>query len=683
MNLNNLFNPNAVAVIGANSDPKKLGYILLDNLLKGRKNTKLKIYPVNPTFKKVLGLSCFSSIKDISGSVDVVIIAVKPEIVSIVLKECGEKKVKNAIIITAGFKEIGKQGVKRELQIKEIAKKYSIKIVGPNCLGIMDSNSGLNASFGGNLPKIDSASFVSQSGAVGTAILDLAEANNLGFSKFVSIGNEAGLTENDFIEYLGNDKNTSSIFLYLEGVTDGKRFIDLAKKISKKKPIVVLKAGKTEHSIKAVSSHTGSLAPSHEIFKAACKKGGVIMVDSLLEMFDAARIFQTGLTHIPKKWAILTNGGGPSIVTADLLEQAQNISLAKISNTTKNKLKKVLPSTAALNNPVDIIGDALSDRYEASLKILSQDKNIDGIIVLLTPQKMTEVKKTAEVLVKYKNKKPIIPLFIGGNAITPAKEVFAKKGLANFIDPKQMVDVLSSISKNSNEKKVKVKSLDKLSDKSVESLRQLSFVETSKLMNSVELTISGAFISEISGLKKYHKKITYPWAMKVVSEQIVHKTDAGGVLIGIKNKLEAKNAWKKMVKSIKKYDSSAILDGFVVQPMIGGQEVIIGMKRDETFGPVIIFGLGGIFVEILNDVSMRIAPINYNDAISMIKEIKSIALLEGARGADSVDIDGLAKIIVGISRLAQKNKEIQEIDLNPVMVDKNDAVIVDARVMIS
>ncbi|MCX6781971.1 MAG: acetate--CoA ligase family protein [Candidatus Magasanikbacteria bacterium] len=678
MNLKTLFNPRTVAVIGAADDPKKLGYALVYNLLQ---NKKRKVIPVNPSFKKVLGLRCFSSLSKVKDKIDLVIIAVKPEIVPLVLKDCGEKKIPHAIIITAGFKEIGGAGAEREKELKAIAKKYKINIVGPNCLGVLDTESNLNGTFGSEtMPKKGPVAFISQSGAVGTAMLDWAMKNNVGFSKFVSIGNEAGATENDFLEYLGKDRCTSAILMYLEGITDGKRFMRQVKKISAKKPVVILKAGLSERGLKAVASHTGSLAPSREIFRTACRQSGAILVDSLGAMFNLAKLLNGGLYSAPNEWVILTNGGGPSIVTADLIESTPNLNLFAPDEALKNKLSKVLPATAALNNPVDIIGDALSDRYEAALKILTADKKVKGIMVILTPQKMTRIKETAVIVAKYASKIPIIPLFIGGAAATEAEKVFTKHNLVNFIDPYAAVEAVSSLASPIKKKEDADNRIP--SEDAGPMMRQMRFNECVAMLYQQGLKISGDFIAKKENLRRFSEKNKFPWAMKVMSEQIVHKTDVGGVRVNINSLAEAEKAWKEIYTAVTKKMPGVKIEGFIVQPMSSGREVIIGMKRDPSFGPVIVFGLGGVFVETLKDASMRISPINDADAMAMIYEIKAAAILRGVRGEPSVDISALAKIIVAVSKMAEKHKNIKEIDFNPVMARPDGADIVDVRIMV-
>lgn len=670
MDLVKLFNPRAVAVIGASDDKTKIGHTLMFNLLRGGQR---KIFPINPAFKKVENILCQPSVKDVKEEIDLAVIAVKPEIVPAVLKDCGEKKIPFVVIITAGFKEIGAEGKKLEEEIKSIAAKYKISLVGPNCLGVMDTQSDLNATFAGDLPGKGGVAFVSQSGAVGTAMLDWAKKEKIGFSKFVSIGNEAGLTENDFLEYFSGDPSVAAVLMYLEGISDGQKFVKLAKKI--KKPLVILKAGKSARGSAAVASHTGSLAPSEKVFQSACRQAGAAYVESLEDVFNLAKMFEAGLIKPMANLAVLTNGGGPSVVMSDLIEASEHLSLAEISEPLKNKLRKVLPPTAAVGNPVDIIGDALSDRYEAALKILTEEKSIDGIIVILTPQRMTDVKETAEVLVKYKNKKPIIPVFLGGEAIAPSEEVFKKNRMAYFHDIRPAQKALDALAVGV--KKASANAPAKL----ISASKQLDFVESNKLLSSVGLKTIGVFAGQKSDLKKALAGMKYPLAMKVVSEQVIHKSDAGGVQIHLTDLAAVEKAWDTIVKSVKIKVPKAKIDGMVIQPMTSGKEVIVGMKRDASFGPVILFGLGGIFTEVLKDASMRVLPVSEKEVVDMIDELKGSAILAGARGEKPVDKKALVKIILAIAELAKKHPEIKEIDLNPVMATPTGAILVDARIL--
>ncbi len=674
MNLSNLFNPKSIAVIGASPNKDKVGYSLVKNLLVG---SKKKIYPVNPAYKKILNLPVFASVLDIKNKIDLALIALRADIVPQILEECGKKKISNVIIISSGFKEAGKKGLELEEKIKIIAKKYKITLLGPNCLGIIDTHNNLNASFSTEMPLKGNIAFVSQSGALGAAMLDWAKNRNIGFSKFISLGNEAGLTEIEFLEYLANDKNTKAVLLYLEKVSNGKKFMQLAKKISRKKPVVVLKAGRSAKGIAAVASHTGSLAPEDSVFTAACRESGIITVESMRQFFNFAKLFHMGIFKPLKRLAILTNGGGPSVIATDLIDLSKSLELATLKNSTKKALKRVLPPMAAVNNPIDIIGDALSDRYAKALNILTKEKNVDGIITILTPQMMTQTEETAKLLGGFSKKKPILPVFIGGQAIYNALLEFKKNGLANFGCSRDIIEVLDAIPSDS-----KKPSFAKTSEDKQTTNKLVGFEEIKKLFSNYGISLEGEFVKEKSGLVTAVNKFGgSTMAMKVMSLDIIHKTEFKAVKLDIKNLGEAEKTWDEITNSIRAKNPNARVEGMIIQPMAKGKEIIIGMKRDKTFGPVIVFGMGGIFTEALKDVSSRIAPVSKSEAKKMIEEIKGYSVLKGLRGEKPVDFKKLENLIVALSKLSLQHPEIQEIDLNPVMATETDTKIVDARII--
>ncbi|MFA6295045.1 MAG: acetate--CoA ligase family protein [Candidatus Paceibacterota bacterium] len=697
MNLDNFFNPKSIAVIGVSSVKSKVGYAIIANLSRGeasrsRLEVSPRIYPVSISEPEILGLKTYKSVKDIVESVDLAVIAVRSDIVPSILSECGDKDIKNAIIISAGFREIGPVGKDLEEKCAEIAKKNNIALLGPNCLGTIDLWNNFNCSFSAQNPPKGNITFLSQSGALGTAMLDLAIKEGVGFSKFISLGNEAQLTEIEFLEYLAKDKDTKSILIYLEKLTDGKKFIELASEITKTKPVVVLKAGRSKRGQEAVASHTGSLAPEDSIFSAACKQAGVIAVESIREFFNMAKLFQLGITKPLKNISILTNGGGPSVVATDLVDLSKSLSLVEFSESTKEALKKVLPSMAAVNNPVDIIGDALASRYEEALKILCTETNTEAIIMILTPQMMTEVEATARLLIKYRTEKTIIPVFIGGPEIEPALICFKENGIPNFTFPKDAVEALDNLEASPRGRFSKIvtglaskTSRPRLEADLAKSSQgsPLDFISVLKTLKDYNLSIPGILVKEKSHIVNAISKIgTGPYVMKAISHDIIHKTDAGVVCLNIKSIEEAQIAWDSIHKKIHENVPQAKVDGIFIQTTGKGKEVIIGMKHDNTFGPTIVFGLGGIFTEVLKDVSMRIAPVSMEMAEQMILEIKGADILTGSRGEKSVDREALAEIIVKISKLALEHPEIKEIDLNPVMITPEKAEIVDVRMMI-
>ncbi|MEK7501535.1 MAG: CoA-binding protein, partial [Patescibacteria group bacterium] len=499
MNLNNFFNPKSVVVIGASSDKNKVGFAVMSNLSGCR--TSRQIYPVSISESEILGLKTYKSVSDVGLPIDLAIIAVRADIVPQILTECGKRGIKNVIIISAGFKEIGEAGKILENSVKEIANRFEIALLGPNCLGTIDSHADFNTSFGAKKPIRGNIAFLSQSGALGTSVLDMAIKEDVGFSKFISLGNEAQLSEIEFLEYLAVDDNTKAILIYLEKLSDGKRFMELVSEITKTKPVVVLKAGRSERGMEAVMSHTGSLAPADSVFSAALKQSGAIAVESIREFFNMAKLFQLGIMKPLKNLVILTNGGGPSVVTADLIDLSRSLSLVEISDSTKEALRKVLPSMAAVGNPVDIIGDALSSRYEDALKILVDEKGVDAIILMLTPQMMTKVEETAKLIVQYRSKKPIIPVFIGGPTIQAGLEYLKRNALVNFNFPKDAVEALDNLAlchsreggnpgKSSYTKSVS----DKSSRVSVS--KMMDFVEMTKILNEYNISLTGILVKE-------------------------------------------------------------------------------------------------------------------------------------------------------------------------------------------
>ncbi len=675
MDFGTFFNPGSVAVIGASKHKGKVGYALMSNILQGEKRD---IYPINPKETEILGKRCFPSVSDVLGDIDMAVIAVRADIVPDILKECGEKKIPFVIVISAGFKEVAGEGAVLEEELKEIATRYNITLLGPNCLGVIDLHAGFNATFGVKVPQKGKIALLSQSGALGTAMLDWACEENVGLSKFVSLGNEAELCELDLIEYLKDDKETKAILIYLEQVNDGMRFKKLFSEITKTKPVIILKAGRSARGTTAVKSHTGSLAAENDVFEAVCKQSGVSVVHSLREMFDCAKLFHMNITKSLTNIIVLTNGGGPSIVTTDLIELSDSLSLVDISEDTQKKIAAVLPEMASVGNPIDILGDAPASRYRDVLDILveEEDDDVDAIITILTPQMMTESAETARAIAYFRDDKPILPVFIGGESVQEGIDVFHKQGLINFDFPEDAVRALDIIALN---KKERVEKSKKQCDTT---LTQISFDETEEILDAYDIQLVGTFATDRKELEEKASEFEGVKAvMKIISPDVVHKSDQGAVKVNIEGKDAILATYDEVVKKLTKDIPSVHIEGVLVQPMVEGKEVIVGMKRDSVFGPTIIFGMGGVFVEVFKDVSMRIPPIDETLAKEMINEIKSSAILRGMRGEKSVNIDALAKIIVSIAKMSIEHPEIQELDLNPVIVNEKNAYIVDVRVM--
>jgi acetyltransferase len=505
-------------------------------------------------------------------------------------------------------------------------------------------------------------------------MLDWAIDEGVGFSKFISLGNEVQLSEIDFLKYLADDTDTNAILVYLEEVKDGTEFMNVLRSITPKKPVIILKAGVSNYGASAIMSHTGSLAPEASIFTAACKQAGAIVVSTLPEFFNISKLLSLGVsTNTPiQRLVVLTNGGGPSVVAADEIDLSHSLSLVELDENVKNDLRKVLPPMAAVGNPIDMIGDSPAERYGEVLDILCDLENIDGIIVMLTPQKMIDVEATAKLLAKYKEKKKLFPVFLGGPSIQTGRAELMQSGLVNFIFSKDIVDGLDSLANNAPKLESK-----KIAAPNAPALSQMAFSDASKLLGSYNIFIDGKFVAKKEDLADAISACgDGPYAMKAISTSIVHKTDAGAVKLNISNLEEAVSIWEEMENKFNP------IEGILIQKMAKGREVIIGIKKDVTFGPTILFGLGGILAEAIKDTALRVAPIGREEALKMMQEIKGIKILQGMRGEKSVNFGALADIIVNLSHLAIDHPEIKEIDLNPAICSGDSAVIVDARIMI-
>ncbi len=670
-----IFYPKNVAVIGATPKEGKVGNSIIKNL----SNFKGNVYFINPKYNNILGKKCYKSILDIEEDIDLVVIVVPNIYVPNVLEECGKKGVKGAIIISAGFSEVGNYEL--EEKVREIAKKFNIRVIGPNCLGIINTENKLNASFSNIFPKEGNVAIISQSGAVLNAILDITPLLNIGVSKVVSLGNKIDIQESEILKYLENDERTKVIVLYIESLKD-KSFNEIAKNVSKKKPIIVLKAGKSEIGKILAKSHTGALAGEYEIYKAIFKQAGLIEAETFEELIDFIHIFST--QPIPKgnNIAIITNAGGFGVLSADAVEKYK-INLSKFSDVTIKELKKILPKNTNINNPLDIIGDATPERYREVIKVLSKDKNIDAFLVILTPQKMTNPLKVAEEIVKL-NIKPMVTSFIGGVSVKGAKSYLRKNGYPSYQTPENGIKALYFLNKYREIKKreedyefyYKVKKeFLKITEKNRELIEQYlknpNEYNIKKLLSLYGIPTPKCYIARSrEDVEKYTKNFkNSSFVMKVLSSKILHKTDIGGVIIKPENPIKAFD------NLISKKD----VEGVLIEEYIDGLEIFIGAKRDDL-GITVLTGLGGIFVEVLKDISFGILPISKDYAIDMIKSLKGYKILEGYRGKKG-DINFIAELIIKIGVIAEINN-IKEIDLNPVFVFEKGGIVGDAKVIL-
>lgn len=688
--LSKLFNPRSIAVIGASRDEKKIGHSILKNIMGA--GFKGSLYPINPNADDIIGLKCYKAINSLPKKIDLAIFAIPAPLIPVLIRECAEKGCRNAVIISAGFKEQGSNGTKLEKELIEEAKKYDFKILGPNCLGLLSSHDKINASFAKTMIHAGNLAFISQSGAICSAALSWAEKEKIGFSKFVSLGNMAVLNEIDFFKYFISDAQTKAVFAYLENLSQGEKFIKEAKELAKKKPLIILKSGTSEKGKSAAMSHTGSMAEDKNIVEGIINQINAIKCESLGEMFNLIKLISKISIPCENAAALIGNAGGISVLNADSISST-SITLPLYEKATSEKLQKILPSIAAINNPLDIIGDADAERYYAASSAVLADKNIKNLIVTLTPQTVTEPLKTAEKMVKLraKYKKNIITNFIGGGDISKAEEYLKDNNIPNFQYPENAISALDKIclwSKKQRSdaqspaarKKHLIKKIEENEIKKIIANKKglLDYPEAKTIMDILGIeTAKSVISSDLKELNAGAQKIGYPVVMKALSSAIVHKTEAGAVKIGICDAQEMAKAYNQLIKLGGEYKTKILL-----QPMISSAaELIIGAKRDQKFGHIVLFGMGGIYTEVFKDISLRVGEISENDAMEMISEIKGAKILGGLRGQE-IDKKLLANIILKISRLINSFPQIREIDLNPIMVKDEKLYLVDIRIIV-
>jgi len=697
-----ILEPQSVAVIGASRQPGTVGYAVLSNLLMGQ-YTGI-VYPVNPKAKAICGVRTYPSVLEIPDPVDLAVIIVRAPLVPQVLEECGQKGVKGAIVISAGFKETGPEGAKLEAQVKEIAHHYGIALVGPNCLGVIntDPNYRLNASFAKEMPLPGNIAFISQSGALCTAVLDYAKGQGIGFSKVISLGNKADVNENDFLAYLWQDPHTQVILLYVEELTEGRRFLQLAREITGegdgRKPILALKAGRTPAGARAVASHTGSLAGSDEVYEALFAQAGVLRADTVEDLFEYAIAFANQPLPNGRRTVIITNAGGPGIMATDACVR-YGLELAQLNEKTLEQLRQKLPPHASLLNPIDLIGDAQHDRYEAALDAVLDDPNVDAVIVLLTPQAMTDIENIANVIVQKSKQrvKPILACFMGLVDISAGVNILKENGVPCYSFPEDAVRALAAMVKYVDwirRPRTGFKMFPVDTERARNLLSKAPVSEHGFIPEEVAFQVLEAYGFPVLpwGVAKtpeeavsVARQIGYPVVLKVLSPDIVHKFDVGGVQLNLNSDSDVKQAFEKIINSVKQHLPEARIEGVIVQAMAKkGREVILGLKRDPQFGPILMFGLGGIYVEVLRDVTFRFAPVRELGAYRMVRDIRTYKLLEGVRGEPPADIDKIVECIERLSQLAIEQDLIEELDINPLIVypQGEGAVVVDVRIMV-
>lgn len=683
-NLQSLFNPQSIAIVGASNKKGKVGTVIADNVSK--LGYKGRIYYVNPSYKILKLKRCYPTLAAINKKVDLAVVSVPAKFVLDVVKE-GMKVTKNFVVISAGFSETGSEGAVREKQLLDFAKKNKLNILGPNCLGFIVPKEKLNASFAGGMPSKGNIAFVSQSGALAVALMDKARIENIGFSNVISIGNQMQLDEAELLEYLATDKETKVIGMYLEGIKSGTRFLEVAARVSKLKPIVILKAGRTEKAQHAISSHTGALAGSDEIVDTAFEKAGVIRAENLEEFFDLLTL--VSFTDAPKneKVVIVTNAGGVGVLSSDAFK-SKEIVLAEVPAKIKSQIKSQLPGEASVENPIDLLGDADEKRYDDALILLG--RSFGTIIPVLTPQQQTPVEKITEVILdRRKSGVSMATVFVGGDRVAHAIKVLKENGIPNFADPARAVAAIDKYAKWEKLRKVKDKS--KMAARSAsrakavgetfkkvkaEKRSALLFAEAAGIMQKYSIS-SGEFWS-VDGKGKVPEISTFPLVAKIDSDKVLHKSDRQGVILNIKNQSELESAVQTLRDNFKG-------EKILIQPMQSKQiELILGIKKDEVFGPVIVYGLGGIYTEVFKMVNFMLPPMGHEQIKQNVLASKIGFLFAGARGQAAYGLEEFTAILEGLMAFAMENKEVAGLDINPLFIynDGRKASAVDIKIII-
>ncbi|MFH1489118.1 MAG: acetate--CoA ligase alpha subunit [Pseudomonadota bacterium] len=701
-NIQAIMNPKSVAVVGATNRVGSVGLAVFRNILNS--GFQGVLYPVNPGAKSVQSVKAYPSLVEIPDEVDLAVIIVPAEMVSGIIEEAGKKGIKGVVVITAGFKEVGGRGVELENDLKSIVREYGIRLVGPNCLGVINNNENvrLNASFATKMPKAGNLAFISQSGALCTAVLDYADGRNIGFSKFISFGNKADVNEIDLLRYLKEDPDTDVILMYLEDISNGRAFLETAREITWEthKPMLAIKSGRSLEGARAAASHTGSLAGSDTAYDAIFHQSGIQRVEGVNELFNYAQAFSKQPVPRGNRIAIITNAGGPGIMATDAAIR-HNLELAHLSDATKKKLKETLPPTASIQNPVDIIGDATHERYEAALRNVLIDENVDGAIVILSPQAMTAPLETAEIVPRVVEgiDKPVLCSFMGIVDVSEGVNYLEKHGIPNYAFPEAAVRAMASMVRFGallalEKREVRRMAADR--ETAAEIIKRKLKGDEKYYMPEREANeilqcygfpvLKNTLVQDLSKVDEAFEDLGPPVAMKICSPDIVHKFDAGGVMLKIKTPEAARNAFEKIIDNAKKFNPSAAIQGVLMERMArGGVEVILGASKDTTFGPVCMFGLGGTFVEALKDVTFRLAPMWEISAEIMIRSIKAYNVLKGVRGAPPSDIAAIKDCILRLSQMVSDHPEIAELDINPLIVyaEGEGCVVADSRILLT
>jgi acetyltransferase len=698
-NLDKLFGPRSIAVIGASNKKGSVGYVLLRNLISAEYDGI--VYPVNVSAQSVQGIQAYASISQVPRKIDLAVIAVPAKAVPETMRECGAAGVAGAVIVSSGFKEIGAAGKKLEEEVYAIAESYGVRMVGPNCLGYIRPGMNLNVTFAHVIPSAGRVAFFSQSGALGTAILDWAAANQVGFSAFVSVGSMTDVDFGDLIDYFGADPHTSSIILYIESITDARKFMSAARHFAKSKPIIVVKSGRTARSALAAASHTGAIAGDDTLYSAFFRRAGVVRVDEIEDLFNASETLSRVSSPRGPRLGIVTNAGGPGVMACDRLLHLGG-ELAELAPETDEKLKACLPAFGARGNPVDVAGDADAQRYAAAAQALMDDPNCDGVLAILTPLAMRDPTPTAQALVEVSRThqlKPLLTSFMGQIKMADAIRIFRSAHVPTFDTPEDAVRAymyMYQYTRNLANLYETPADILPLFDPDREAVKNtfievardgraiLSEPEAKAVLDAYQIPVVKTVVATTAEeCAAAAAQIGFPVAIKILSHDITHKSDVGGVALNVRSAPEAANQFAEITERVKLAAPKAKIIGVAVQAMSrGGYEIIIGSKKDPTFGPALMFGMGGTGVELYRDIAVDFPPLNQALARSMIQSTKVSRLLEGYRGKAPVDMTALEQALVKVSYLLVDFPEILEMDVNPLQVCPDGICALDARIVI-
>jgi acetyl coenzyme A synthetase (ADP forming)-like protein len=695
--LDPILRPRSIAVIGAARNENTIGHQIVANLVQN--GFTGPVYPVNPKARAIHSLLAYASVGDIVEPPDLAVIALPKELVRAAADECGRAGVRGLIVVSAGFREVGEAGRRLEEELMLTVRSHGMRIVGPNCLGVINTDPAmrLNATFAPVMPPSGAIGFVSQSGALGLSILDYAREYGLGFAQFVSVGNKPDVSGNDLLLEWEHDARIEVILMYVESFGNPRRFLEIATRITRQKPIIVLKSGRSSTGARAAASHTGALAASDVVVSGLLEQAGVLRAGSIEELFDMAAAFGARALPASRRTAVLTNSGGPGILAADALE-AQGFELPELQPASVAKLAPVLAQEATLKNPLDMIASAKPPAYRAALEVLLADEGVDSIVAIFVPPLGVRQEDVAEAICAATcnvTSKPVVAVLMGLEGLPQGRLELRDAGIPAYVFPESAARALSALYHHGQQRQ---RAADASAPPTIDVACVSAIVRAARERKETSLSQVDAFaVLEASGIPVVAVRLAhnedeaathaaalgYPVAMKIVSEQILHKTEVNGVRLGVNSNAEARSAFLEIIASAKQGAPEARIDGVLIQPMVGkGRELIAGVSRDKLFGPLVMCGLGGIFVEALHDVVFRLAPIDQRTAREMIAGMRGARILESFRGQPAVDARAVADVLVRLGALAVACDDITEIDVNPLSASAEGVIAVDARILL-